>query len=82
MPEIPMPDMMNNTDTMGNFVQGDAIFTADFAAANTDIRLVNIMGRTTQALHADINWMNVPMAGGAFKADAVQGQFHDRTTKR
>ena len=47
------------TDTVSNFVQGDATLTADFALADVDVAFSNIRDLTTNASHADIKWTNI-----------------------
>ena len=62
--------------TAGNFVRGDATLTADFAAVNVDVVFNNIRDLTTSAPRADITWNDIPITGGAFRTDTIQGSFY------
>ena len=60
----------------GKVITGDSDLTADFAASNIDVAFTNLVEQGGTAKRSNMNWADVPMIGGSFKASGLSGHFY------
>ena len=68
---------VSESETAGNFVQGDATLTVSFSDATVDVLFNNIKDQTTKAPRPNMAWQDVSIEAGGFQEGAtLQGYFY------